>query len=71
MNRKEKLIQKRDTLRQQISAVNRQIQAVEQDEKRKEQAALIAKLKATGLLDKTPQELELIIAAVTNQTQGA
>lgn len=69
MNRKQKLIQKRDTLRQQISAVNRQIQAVEQDEKRKEQAALIAKLKATGLLDKSPQELERIIAAAnTNQT---
>ncbi len=72
MNRKQKLMQKRETLRQQVSAVNRQIATIEQDEKRKEQAALIAKLKSTGLLDKSPEELERIIAAAANnQNQGA
>ncbi len=71
MNRKQKLIEKRDTLRQQIASINRQIATIEADEKRREQAALIARLKASGLLDKSPQELERIIQAATNQTEGA
>lgn len=61
MNRIQKLIVKRDNLKAQIVAINKLIIEVELQQKRKDQAAVLTRIKASGLLDKSPEELERLI----------
>ena len=61
MTKTQKLIEKREALKLQIKAINKQISDEELAQKRKQQAELLARIKASGLLDKTPEELDRLI----------
>lgn len=61
MTKTQKLIEKREALKLQITAINKQIADEELAQKRKQQAELLARIKASGLLDKTPEELDRLI----------
>lgn len=61
MTKTQKLIEKREALKLQITAINKQISDEELAQKRKQQSELLAKIKASGLLDKTPEELDRLI----------
>ena len=61
MTKTQKLIEKREALKLQITAINKQIADEELAQKRKQQAELLAKIKASGLLDKSPEELDRLI----------
>lgn len=61
MTKTQKLIEKREALKLQITAINKQISDEELAQKRKQQSELLAKIKASGLLDKSPEELDRLI----------
>lgn len=64
MTKIQKLIQRREGLKLQIVTINKQIQKHEAEQKRKQQAELLNRIKASGLLDKSPEELEQLINSI-------
>lgn len=62
MTKIQKLIEKREALKLQITNINKQISDEEAAQKRKQQSETLAKIKASGLLDKTPEELDRLIS---------
>lgn len=64
MTKLQKLVEKREGLKLQILAINKQIQKYEVEQKRKQQAELLNRIKASGLLDKSPEELEQLINSI-------
>lgn len=59
----DKLIAKRDGLKSQLAAVNERIAMEQRRQLAARQAAALAHIRAAGLLDKTPAEIDALLVA--------